>query len=437
MTSDAALVIAAASADRAAFDQLYHRYRPGLISFVQRQVGDHHLAEDIVQETFLVAWRDLCKLRDPASVKTWLFSIAYRRAMTHARQPVLVPLLEAANLADDTVGPESVAEQREAQELVWSAAHGLEPRQRAVLELAVRWELSSKEIADVLGVGRAHAAVLVHRARSALGTAVKAMVVARQRGRCRGLERLLGGTQWELNARQRSSADHHIRRCPDCKRLSTHALSHATLALLLGKTNSSAATVHSGALLLKLSGAALAVSVAAGAVAYAISGDPQSQAPIIAGAITSSPAATPSSTPSPSASPSPSPSPSKLSPEAQMVVLINERRADAGCAPVSSNEKLTQAAKAHSADMAANEYFSHTSLDASSPWDRAKRAGYQWPSAENIAAGNASAKATMDQLMNSPGHKANILNCHHKAVGIGRATGGPYRYYWTQLFGSR
>ncbi len=120
-----------------------------------------------------------------------------------------------------------------------------------------------------------------------------------------------------------------------------------------------------------------------------------------------------------------------------MVQLINQRRAEAGCGPVRADERLAQAAETHSADMAAQAYFSHTSLDGSTPWDRARRAGYEWPSAENIAAGNASAEASMDQLMNSPGHRANILNCSHKAVGVGRASGGPYRYYWTQLFGSR
>lgn len=434
MTSDAALAEAAASGDRAAFEQLYQRFRPGLQSFVQRQVGDHYLTEDIVQESFLVAWRDLHKLRDPGSVKTWLFSIAYRRSMSHVAQPVLVPLPDQA-FHDPAAGPESIAEQREAQELVWSAALGLEPRQRAVLELAVRWELSSKEIGDVLGVGRGHAAVLVHRARSALGTAIKAMLVARQRGQCRGLERLLGGTHKELNSRQRSSADHHIRRCPECKRFSTRVFSPAALFLLFGKTNSSATTVHSGALFLKLSAAALVASVAVGTVAFAID-SPAPPAPLALEA-PSPTAATPSPSAPPSPSPSPSPSPAKLSPEAQMVVLINERRAEAGCGPVASNDKLAQAAEGHSADMAAKEYFSHTSLDGSSPWERAKRAGYQWPSAENIAAGNASAESTMNQLMNSPGHRANILNCSHKAVGVGRASGGPYRYYWTQLFGSR
>ena len=120
-----------------------------------------------------------------------------------------------------------------------------------------------------------------------------------------------------------------------------------------------------------------------------------------------------------------------------MVSLINKVRAAAGCGAVASNSKLAYAAALHSKDMADNGYFSHESQDGRSPWDRAKAAGYQWPSAENIAAGNSTAKATMDQFMNSPGHKANILNCSHKAVGVGRATGGPYGYYWTQLFGSR
>ena len=71
--------------------------------------------------------------------------------------------------------------------------------------------------------------------------------------------------------------------------------------------------------------------------------------------------------------------------------------------------------------MAAQAYFSHTSIDGSSPWDRARRAGYDWPSAENIAAGNATADAAMDQLMNSPGHRANILRREFSAVGIGSA----------------
>jgi uncharacterized protein YkwD len=198
---------------------------------------------------------------------------------------------------------------------------------------------------------------------------------------------------------------------------------------------------------------ALVAGMIAGTYAFAVDG-PRSGVPVVnasSPASTNAPSAEPSTTPSvvvsttvpaeSSAPPAPVASTSSTvaqgSPEQQMVVLINQRRAEAGCGAVRSDERLAQASEAHSADMAAQGYFSHTSLDGSSPWDRARRAGYDWPSAENIAAGNATAEASMNQLMNSPGHRANILNCAHKAVGVGRATGGPYRYYWTQLFGSR
>ena len=63
---------------------------------------------------------DLAKLRDPAVVKTWLFSIAYRRAMSHAGQPVHLPLTDAVGLADDlgTRGPELLDDER----VAWRAA---------------------------------------------------------------------------------------------------------------------------------------------------------------------------------------------------------------------------------------------------------------------------------------------------------------------------
>jgi uncharacterized protein YkwD len=85
--------------------------------------------------------------------------------------------------------------------------------------------------------------------------------------------------------------------------------------------------------------------------------------------------------------------------------------------------------------MVARNYFSHTTPDGVTPWDRARAAGDHQPAAENIAAGNASAKDTMNQWMNSTGHRANILNCSYKSMGVGRATGGTYGYYWTQMFG--
>ncbi|NUR51188.1 MAG: sigma-70 family RNA polymerase sigma factor [Hamadaea sp.] len=445
MTSDAPLAQAAAAGDRDAFEQLYRRYWPGLLGLVVRQVGDHHQAEDIVQECFLIAWRDLPGLRDPAAVRTWLFSIAYRHALRSARRRAFLPLGEGVDVADPDplASPEAAAERRETRQLVWDAAMGLEPRQRAVLELALRWDLSSKEIGEVVGVRGAHAAVLVHRARSALGNAIKTTMVVRQSDRCQPLSRLLGGAQPPLSSKQRASVDHHVRRCPQCQRVGVAVPAYAgTLAVLLGKPTAKVAGSPLRWLAVKAAVAVVLASVAGGTIAYAADGRPDPTGTPTASAVaqpsvSATPAAVPSVSAPASRTASPKSSPAKLSPEKQMLALINAERAKAGCGAVVFNDKLAKAAEGHSADMAAQAYFSHTSLDGRTPWDRARAAGYQYASAENIAAGNATAKATMNQFMNSPGHKANILNCSHKAVGIGMAKGGPYRYYWTQLFGSR
>jgi uncharacterized protein YkwD len=120
----------------------------------------------------------------------------------------------------------------------------------------------------------------------------------------------------------------------------------------------------------------------------------------------------------------------------QVVSLVNAARADAGCGPVAANGALTAAAQAHSADMAANDYFSHTSQDGRSFADRIRAAGYGGGAmAENIAAGQSSAAAVMAGWMDSSGHRANILNCSYRHIGVGLATGGSFGTYWTQTFG--
>lgn len=117
-----------------------------------------------------------------------------------------------------------------------------------------------------------------------------------------------------------------------------------------------------------------------------------------------------------------------------MLVLVNAEREKAGCAPLTENAKLTKAAQDHSQDMADHQNMSHTGSDGSSMSDRLSRVGYAFRSAgENVAAGYTSPESVMDGWMNSAGHKANILNCGFKEIGIGLAQPG---YYWTQDFGS-
>ncbi len=122
--------------------------------------------------------------------------------------------------------------------------------------------------------------------------------------------------------------------------------------------------------------------------------------------------------------------------EQQVISLVNAERSKAGCGPLSENALLTKAAQGHSDDMAARNFFDHTNPDGDGPGERITAAGYAWSSyGENIAKGQTTAAQVMDAWMNSPGHRANILNCGFKEIGVGLHTaGGPY---WTQAFGSR
>ena len=128
--------------------------------------------------------------------------------------------------------------------------------------------------------------------------------------------------------------------------------------------------------------------------------------------------------------------PGSLSQVAGVVELVNDARAEAGCDPLHSDPRLDAAALAHSEDMIVRDYFSHVTPDGVSPWDRAKAAGYDVPTGENIALGQRDADTVMTAWMSSEGHRANILNCASKAIGMGLALDSSGTPYWTQMFGA-
>ncbi|MFI1768355.1 sigma-70 family RNA polymerase sigma factor [Streptomyces sp. NPDC020800] len=122
---------------------------------------------------------------------------------------------------------------------------------------------------------------------------------------------------------------------------------------------------------------------------------------------------------------------------AQVVALVNKERAAAGCGPLAENAQLDKAAQGHSDDMAARNFFDHTNPDGADPGQRITAAGYRWSTyGENIARGQQTPQSVMDSWMNSPGHRANILNCSFKDIGVGvhKGSGGPW---WTQDFGAK
>ncbi|MER6116610.1 sigma-70 family RNA polymerase sigma factor [Streptomyces sp. NPDC001743] len=122
---------------------------------------------------------------------------------------------------------------------------------------------------------------------------------------------------------------------------------------------------------------------------------------------------------------------------AQVVALVNKERGAAGCGPLTEDAQLTDAAQRHSDDMAARNFFEHSNPDGADPGERVTEAGYRWSTyGENIARGQQTPAAVMESWMNSPGHRANILNCAFEDIGIGihQGPGGPW---WTQDFGAQ
>ncbi|PZF79586.1 CAP domain-containing protein, partial [Jiangella anatolica] len=137
-------------------------------------------------------------------------------------------------------------------------------------------------------------------------------------------------------------------------------------------------------------------------------------------------------TPSPTNEPEPEDGVSDR--EQAVIDLTNEARADEGCGPLRADDRLHEAALGHSEDMADRDYFDHVTPEGVGPGERAERAGYDSWGGENIAAGYSSAEDVVKGWMDSPGHRANILNCDFVAIGVGAADSdsGPH---WTQTFG--
>lgn len=103
--------------------------------------------------------------------------------------------------------------------------------------------------------------------------------------------------------------------------------------------------------------------------------------------------------------------------------------------PLKFDCRLWKAAHLHSMDMCDQHYFSDTSLDGRSPWDRAEEQGTS-ANVENLAAGVGTAQGVLDTFKRSDTHCRFMLNPNLRVGGVGYAQGGFYGHYWTQMLAS-
>ena len=148
---------------RECLSPLVHRHAAGLMTFIQRMVGDHHQSEELFQEVFLAVWTHSRSYRYPRSFKTWLFGIAVKKCRAEYRKQTFRiggAKQEITMLPDAAATPVEAAIQSETSSLVAEAVAQMPTAQRSVLVLRVWNHLSYAEIARV--VGRSEATVRSH-----------------------------------------------------------------------------------------------------------------------------------------------------------------------------------------------------------------------------------------------------------------------------------
>lgn len=139
------------------------------------------------------------------------------------------------------------------------------------------------------------------------------------------------------------------------------------------------------------------------------------------------------------ASPAPAPAPAPVTATNDVMgvanactTLVNKERAARGIKAVALESRVQTAAQKHSAYQASILTMTHKSANGADAGARIKAEGYGWRTwAENVAAGQADCTQVMSAWMNSPGHKANILNVNMVHIGVAAAKGSNGVLYWT------
>jgi RNA polymerase sigma-70 factor (ECF subfamily) len=168
-------LVQAAKSDPATFDALYRRYLARVYSYAYYELGDHHAAEDATEATFVSALTNLQRFEERArpadgegasTFRVWLFQIARNEVAGERRRYRRRPTepLTGETIVSDPLNVEDEAVRRDQAREAWRAVGRLPGERRQAMVLRFVDELSTAEIAGVLGKSEGTVRVLIHRA---------------------------------------------------------------------------------------------------------------------------------------------------------------------------------------------------------------------------------------------------------------------------------
>lgn len=182
MNSSADLVARACHGDQEAFRLIFERYSRPVISFIYDQVDNRELAEELTQETFVRAFRNLRTLRAETKLSTWLFGIAKNvarealRARARANHHVDLEDPLVLDVRDGGPVPVDRLLGKELNELIRRSLVLLDEDKRLVFTLKVFQQCSYEEIAEITGFSLAKLKTDLHRARSEMRRRIRPYV---------------------------------------------------------------------------------------------------------------------------------------------------------------------------------------------------------------------------------------------------------------------
>lgn len=146
-----ALLARVVGGDRVAFEQLYHLYHPRLTRFLLNLVRRPALVEEVLDDTMMVVWERADSFNGASKLSTWIFAIAYRKAMRGLkRQDEAVEDKDSENRVSEVASPEEESNRHRINALLMRAMDELSPAHRAVVDLTYFHDLGYREIAAIL-----------------------------------------------------------------------------------------------------------------------------------------------------------------------------------------------------------------------------------------------------------------------------------------------